>query len=280
MPPWDLLWWFASGSVAPSGKGSAILLTVLAMAVLFLGLGLMPRRGAAESVFQVDRVPFLDAAGQRGFQEYKQGLRHKAFAISRNGGWAWWHRELTSYGSKVGALKSCRQFAKAPCKVFAVNDRIVWEPSPDDLAALERARAAQAEVKKPPSVPSAPPAAQRPLEQKAPKVAEPSRARTPPASTQPVPSSEPSLGRDLARETQRLLTELGYDPGPIDGAYGRRTRRAIEAYQRDRGLAVDGHLTPVLLSRLRDDAARTEARQAPSSEAPAAELLDELEELD
>ena len=26
---------------------------------------------------------------------------------------------------------------------------------------------------------------------------------------------------------QRLLTELGYDPGPIDGAYGGKTKKAL-----------------------------------------------------
>lgn len=32
-------------------------------------------------------------------------------------------------------------------------------------------------------------------------------------------------------EIQRLLTELGYKPGPVDGIYGGKTRRAIRAWQ-------------------------------------------------
>jgi peptidoglycan hydrolase-like protein with peptidoglycan-binding domain len=35
---------------------------------------------------------------------------------------------------------------------------------------------------------------------------------------------------------QRLLASLGYDPGPVDGAMGRRTRDAIAAFQRDHSL--------------------------------------------
>lgn len=41
---------------------------------------------------------------------------------------------------------------------------------------------------------------------------------------------------------QRALTEAGYAPGPADGVFGRRTLRAMEAFQRDNGLMV-GALT-------------------------------------
>jgi peptidoglycan hydrolase-like protein with peptidoglycan-binding domain len=32
---------------------------------------------------------------------------------------------------------------------------------------------------------------------------------------------------------QRKLKEAGYDPGPVDGVYGPRTRSALEACARD-----------------------------------------------
>jgi len=53
------------------------------------------------------------------------------------------------------------------------------------------------------------------------------------------------LGIDLfdAAEIQVLLTTLGYDPGPIDGKPGRKTRAALEQFQSDRGLAVHAALT-------------------------------------
>jgi peptidoglycan hydrolase-like protein with peptidoglycan-binding domain len=38
---------------------------------------------------------------------------------------------------------------------------------------------------------------------------------------------------------QQLLAQNGYDPGPVDGNPGRRTRAAIESFQRDHGLPVD-----------------------------------------
>ncbi len=37
--------------------------------------------------------------------------------------------------------------------------------------------------------------------------------------------------RDLVSDAQRMLTLGGFDPGPVDGRLGLRTRRAIQAYQ-------------------------------------------------
>jgi peptidoglycan hydrolase-like protein with peptidoglycan-binding domain len=45
---------------------------------------------------------------------------------------------------------------------------------------------------------------------------------------------------------QAGLTQLGYDPGPIDGAMGPKTKYAIERYQRDHRLTVDGRPTLAL----------------------------------
>ena len=41
-------------------------------------------------------------------------------------------------------------------------------------------------------------------------------------------------------QIQAGLTELGYNPGPIDGSMGSQTDSAIRAYQRDNKLLVDG----------------------------------------
>lgn len=42
------------------------------------------------------------------------------------------------------------------------------------------------------------------------------------------------------RNIQAGLTRLGFDPGPVDGRMGPRTRAAIRAYQQQHGLPVDG----------------------------------------
>jgi len=53
------------------------------------------------------------------------------------------------------------------------------------------------------------------------------------------------------REAQQILTDLGYDPGPVDGDYGRRTAEAVKAFQRDVGITQDGWIDEDLLSTLR-----------------------------
>ncbi len=53
------------------------------------------------------------------------------------------------------------------------------------------------------------------------------------------------------REVQSLLGSLGYDPGPIDGIMGQKTRAAISGFQRLAGLSVDGEVTELLVAALR-----------------------------
>jgi len=43
-------------------------------------------------------------------------------------------------------------------------------------------------------------------------------------------------------EAQTRLTEIGYQPGPADGAMGKRTSYAISKFQREHGLRVTGRL--------------------------------------
>lgn len=43
---------------------------------------------------------------------------------------------------------------------------------------------------------------------------------------------------------QAALTSLGYDPGPIDGRYGRASQDAVREFQADAGIAVDAQVGP------------------------------------
>ena len=42
--------------------------------------------------------------------------------------------------------------------------------------------------------------------------------------------NDPQVRRYHAREAQRLLTELGHSPGPVDGQWGPRSQRALDAW--------------------------------------------------
>ena len=50
---------------------------------------------------------------------------------------------------------------------------------------------------------------------------------------------------------QNGLSELGYDPGPVDGHLGRQTRNAIRSFERDRRLPATGSITDRLVDELR-----------------------------
>lgn len=49
---------------------------------------------------------------------------------------------------------------------------------------------------------------------------------------------------------QRILAELGYAPGKVDGIYGNSTRKAIQRFELDYKFPVTGEISDVLLHRL------------------------------
>ena len=51
-------------------------------------------------------------------------------------------------------------------------------------------------------------------------------------------------------KAQKALKELGYNPGKLDGLWGKATQRAVERFQRDRGLPVTGRLDEKTRARL------------------------------
>ena len=49
---------------------------------------------------------------------------------------------------------------------------------------------------------------------------------------------------------QRLLSKLGYKPGPADGQMGGKTRKAVKRFQRDNRMRSDGEVTSKLVAAL------------------------------
>jgi len=78
---------------------------------------------------------------------------------------------------------------------------------------------------------------------------------------QPRPAQQWS---QLTLDVQNALTALGYDPGPVDGLFGPRTRAAIEIFERERELRVTGNVSSELLAQLKANLASSEPSR-PSS---------------
>ena len=58
------------------------------------------------------------------------------------------------------------------------------------------------------------------------------------------------LSRADIRRAQELLAQLGFDPGPVDGLMGPRTRTAVESFEQAQGLPASGEMTPALIDRM------------------------------
>jgi peptidoglycan hydrolase-like protein with peptidoglycan-binding domain len=57
-------------------------------------------------------------------------------------------------------------------------------------------------------------------------------------------STEPVLRQgaqgEAVKRLQRTVANLGYDPGPVDGIFGRQTEEALRQFQAANALVVDG----------------------------------------
>ena len=65
----------------------------------------------------------------------------------------------------------------------------------------------------------------------------------------------PSL--DPWKKRQQWLKDAGYDPGPVDGKPGRKTEKAVRAFQESAGLKVDGEWGPKTEKAIRQTLAGT-----------------------
>lgn len=63
-------------------------------------------------------------------------------------------------------------------------------------------------------------------------------------------------GREIILNTQKILTQLGFTPGPADGVWGPKTQTAISQFQSRQNLPQTGQLTPQIYRTLQQAAAQ------------------------
>jgi peptidoglycan hydrolase-like protein with peptidoglycan-binding domain len=75
-------------------------------------------------------------------------------------------------------------------------------------------------------------------------------AATPADPAEAADAAVPKPARETILTAQTLLAGLGYEPGPLDGLDGPKTRDAVRRYQADAGLPGDGRVTKALVENL------------------------------
>ncbi|MES0884205.1 peptidoglycan-binding protein [Roseibium sp. SCP14] len=85
---------------------------------------------------------------------------------------------------------------------------------------------------------------------------------------------QPKADRQTVMLVQRSLAARGFDPGPADGIWGRRTAAAVKAFQRSEGLTQSGIIDEALVSALRSAEQSDQSGSASSSPQNIATRLD------
>ena len=108
-----------------------------------------PARTGFAQVDDVQAVPFLTENGRRAYGEYLTKLTPRAFAVSPSGAWTWAEEGEDPDGR---ALSTCSAKSKEPCRLYSIDDYVVWND--ERLDAAEKASATAA-LSPAPSAPAA-----------------------------------------------------------------------------------------------------------------------------
>jgi dienelactone hydrolase len=85
------------------------------------------------SVDDADAVPFLSENGKRAYRDYLTKLTPRAFAVSPSGAWCWAEE---GEDPDARALATCSAKSDKPCRLYSVNEHVVWNPDLAEKAAV------------------------------------------------------------------------------------------------------------------------------------------------
>lgn len=81
----------------------------------------------------VDAVPFLSENGKRAYREYLTKMTPRAFAVSASGAWCWAEE---GEDPEARALATCSAKSDKPCRLYSVDQHVVWNPDLAEKAAV------------------------------------------------------------------------------------------------------------------------------------------------
>ncbi len=81
------------------------------------------------TVDNVDAVPHLRDSGREAYRTFLGKSLPRAFAISPSGAWSW---AEDGDDPVEQVMANCQRSSGTPCKLYAVNDYVVWSDAPSD----------------------------------------------------------------------------------------------------------------------------------------------------
>jgi hypothetical protein len=84
-------------------------------------------------IADVDKVPFLSENGKRAYRDYLTKMTPRAFAVSPTGSWCWAEE---GEDPEARALATCSAKSDAPCRLYSVDEHVVWNPELAEKASV------------------------------------------------------------------------------------------------------------------------------------------------
>jgi hypothetical protein len=82
-----------------------------------------PQATGYASIDSVHSVPYLDQSGRDGYRNFLKQYSSRAFAVSDSGAWSW---AEGGDNPMAVAVANCQKRSSDPCRLYAVNDNVVW----------------------------------------------------------------------------------------------------------------------------------------------------------
>jgi len=88
------------------------------------GVTVAPPKSDFAALDDASKLPFVKDTGRAGYAIYLSKTQPRAFALAPTGAWAW---AEGGDDPLKRAVDSCNRYAKGSCKLYSVDDSVVWK---------------------------------------------------------------------------------------------------------------------------------------------------------